>query len=392
MIKDNNVRILQLRASRFLGGPEKQILHHAVAVRSAKREIWIGSFRDGPVRTGFLQRAEEMGLPTLELGSGRFDPRTILELARKLRQKKISLICTHGYKANLIGWAASRLARCAHVAFARGWTGENWRIKLYDSLDRLVLRWTEWVVCVSQAQADQLQKKQKGHRAPLVISNAALFLAEDVLLPIDRLPIRRTLGLCEEAFLVCMVGRLSVEKGHRYLLDAIPHLIERIPKLQVLVLGEGAERRRLEEEVARIGVQNFVAFAGFQSDVKPWMQACDVLVSPSLTEGMPNVILEAMAFGTPVVATRVGGVPELLQYGETGILVPPADTPTLANAIYDLFANPAQALRLACKAQIGVQDYSPAKQDQRLLDLYARALQVPRQELADNSAILPTQG
>jgi glycosyltransferase involved in cell wall biosynthesis len=255
-----------------------------------------------------------------------------------------------------------------------------------------MLRWTEWVVCVSQAQADQLRKRRKGHRAPLVISNAALFLAQDVLVPIDRLPIRRTLGLCEEAFLVCVVGRLSVEKGHRYLLYAIPHLIERIPKLQVLVLGEGAERRRLEEEVARMGVQNFVAFAGFQSDVRPWMQACDVLVNSSLTEGMPNVILEAMAFGTPVVATRVGGVPELLQHKETGILVPPADTPSLANAIYDLFANPAEALRLACKAQIGAQDYAPAKQDQRLLDLYARALQVPRQELADHSAILPTQG
>ena len=213
-VSNNKARILHLRASQFVGGPERQILHHAATAASPEREVWIGSFRDGPIRPELLQCAEQMGLSTFELSSGRFDPRTIFELARRLRHNEISLLCTHGYKANIVGWAASRLTGCPQIAFVRGWTGESWRVQLYDRLDRLVLRWTDWVVCVSHAQAKELREKRKGRHAPVVIANAALLPREEVNPPIHRLRIRRALGLREDAFLVCAVGRLSPEKGH----------------------------------------------------------------------------------------------------------------------------------------------------------------------------------
>jgi glycosyltransferase involved in cell wall biosynthesis len=386
---NSRVGILHLRASNFVGGPEKQILRHALDAASPEREIWAGSFRNGLTRTEFLRRAEEMGLPTLELSSRRFDLRAILELAQGLRQKRIAIVCTHGYKANLVGWAASRLTGCTQIAFVRGWTAETWRVKLYERLERLVLRWTDWVVCVSEALAESLRKRRKDRRAPIVIPNAALFLAEDVVLPVDRRPIRRALGLCEDAFLVSALGRLSPEKGHRYLLQAASSLVSQVPKLRILLLGEGQERQRLEEQLARSGMQDYVVFAGFKQDVRPWIQACDVVVNPSLAEGLPNVLLEAMALGTPVVATRVGGVPDLVQDRESGLLVPPGDPSALANAVYDLFLDPAAALRFSRNAQARVQDYSPARQSQRLLDLYARALQIPEQGLPGSPHLLP---
>jgi glycosyltransferase involved in cell wall biosynthesis len=369
------VRILHLIASNFVGGPESQILRHALDVTSPEREIWIGSFRDAPARPEILQRAEDLGLTALEFSSGRFNPRTVLELVRALRRKQVSLLCTHGYKANVVGWLASRLSGCPQIGFVRGWTAETWRVRQYERLDRFALARVDWVVCVSQPQAEQLGKKREGRHPPIVIPNAALFLAEDVVLPIDRRPIRATLGLPEDAFLVCAAGRLSVEKGQRYLIDASASLASRIPNVRVLVLGEGRERPRLEEQLAQLGLQNHVVLAGFKKNVRPWIQACDVLVNPSLTEGMPNVVLEAMALGTPVVATRVGGIPDLIRDQESGLLVAPGDATTLANAVCDLCADPVKARRLAQNAQARVREFSPESQQQRLLDLYALALE-----------------
>jgi glycosyltransferase involved in cell wall biosynthesis len=159
------------------------------------------------------------------------------------------------------------------------------------------------------------------------------------------------------------------------LLDAAPVLAPRIPHLRIVLLGEGRERPQLERQTARLGVQEQVLFAGFRSDVQSWIQACDVIVNPSLTEGMPNAVLEAMALGTPVVATAVGGVPDMIEDGVSGLLVSPGDPSALARAVLDLFADSSKALRLARAAQIQIQKFSPAHQRRLLLDLYAKVLQ-----------------
>jgi glycosyltransferase involved in cell wall biosynthesis len=379
-VSDKKVRILHLISTSFVGGPEKQILNHAVDATSSGREIWVGSFRDGLDRTAILKRAEELGLPTLEVSPGGFDPRSILELVRSLRRQEISLLCTYGYKADILGCLASRLGGCPQVAFVRGWTAETWRVRQYERLDRFVLRRLDWVACVSQPQAEQLSKKRTGRNPPVVIPNAVLCSSGGLTLPLDRRPIRRTLGLPESAFSVGAVGRLSVEKGHRYLIDAGSTLVPKIPNLQFVFLGEGRERPKLEKQLARLGMRERVVFAGFQTDVRPWIQACDLIANPSLTEGMPNAVLEAMALGTPVVATAVGGVPDMIQNQVSGLLVPPADPTALASAILDLFANPARALEFARAAQTKLEKFSPAEQCERLLDLYAEVLQLQPQE------------
>lgn len=378
----DKVRILHLIATNFVGGPEKQILQHAVSASSSSLEIWLGSFRNFPTRPEFLERAERMGLPTVELSSGRFRPHTVIELARTLREKNISILCTHGYKANLLGWAATLFIRCPQIAFARGWTAENWRIKLYERLDRLVLRWIDWVVCVSRPLADEVGKKRLRRTPPQLVPNCALIPLRNLLLPVHREPLRQALGIPLDSFCVCAAGRLSPEKGHRYLLQAAATLTARIPRLLLVLLGEGRERANLERHARELGIRKQVIFAGFKKDIRQWIQACDLLVNPSLTEGMPNVVLEAMALGTPVVATAVGGVPDLIQSGNSGLLVPPRSPEILAETVYRLFANPAEALHLAQNAQIKLQEYSPAEQCRRLLALYSKVLQGTRNQIA----------
>lgn len=388
----DRVRILHLRASQFHGGPEKQILHHALRASSSGKEIWLASFRDGAVRPEFLERADKLGLPTIELSSGRFNPRTIFELALAIREKKISLLCTHGYKANLLGWAASRFTGRPQIAFARGWTGENWPIRLYERIERSFLARADWVACVSRPLAEEIGRKRGGRTLPLVIPNCALFPFQNVVLPVDRLSYRENLGIPQNSFCLCAVGRLSPEKGHRYLLQALADLVRTIPRVVLVLLGEGRRRVELEKQATELGVDRQVIFAGFKKDIRPWIQACDLLVNPSLTEGTPNVVLEAMALGTPVIATAVGGVPDLVEHLLSGVLVPPGDSTALAAAIHGIFCSPADRLHLAQNAQKRLLRYSPARQTQQLNELYAKALQSSERTFLNNSAVSPVRG
>ena len=392
MTGSDKIRILHLRASQFYGGPEKQILHHAISASSPEQEIWLGSFRDAPARPEFLERAERVGLPTVEFSSGRFRLQTVLELVRTLRKNKFSLLCTHGYKANLLGWAASRLTECPQIAFARGWTGENWRIKLYERFDRLVLRWTDWVVCVSRPLADEIGKMRTRRTPPALIPNCALLPFHNLALPVDRRPSRKALGPVFDSFCICAAGRLSPEKGHRYLLQAIANLVRSTPRLLLVLLGEGRERSNLEQQARELGIEKHVLFAGFKKDIGPWIQACDLLVNPSLTEGTPNVVLEAMALGTPVIATSVGGVPDLVEHMNSGILVAPGDSDALAGAIHAIFRSPAEQQHLARNAQKRLFEFSPERQTRRLNELYAKALGILERATIDSSVPLPIEG
>src|SRR5205085_1649201 len=133
---DHSARVLHLIASNFVGGPEKQILCHAQDLQKQGWEIWVGSFRDQPRRPEILERAAERGLPTFEILRGRFDVRSVWELARFLRHSQIQVLCTHGYKANIVGSLAKKLAGIPQIAFCRGWTAETFRVRVYEALER----------------------------------------------------------------------------------------------------------------------------------------------------------------------------------------------------------------------------------------------------------------
>jgi len=253
------------------------------------------------------------------------------------------------------------------------------------------LRWTDWVVCVSRPLAVEIGKKRTRRTPPQFIPNCALFRFHDMALPVNRLPFRQALGLPEDAFCICAAGRLSPEKGQRYLLQALPNLVGRIPRLLLILLGEGRERPELERLATELGIRKHVLFAGFKKDIRPWIEACDLLVNPSLTEGTPNVVLEAMALGTPVIATSVGGVPDLVEHLTSGVLVAPGDSSVLAGAVHALFASHDERLLLAQNAQKRLFLYSPERQTQQLKELYSKALEPSHQGLVSSSAALPIQ-
>src|SRR5438876_1233013 len=368
---NDSIRVLHLIATNFVGGPEKQILHHASDLRELGWKTWIGSFRDQAQRAEILDRAEARGLPTCEITRGRFDIRSAWELADFLKKSEVQLLCTHGYKASMVGCLAKRLVGIPQIAFCRGWTAETLRVRLYEALERQVVGYADRIVCVSQAQAASLGKHAR--RARVHVVHNAMLSAE--ISAANRSSLKQQLGFPATARLVGAVGRLSVEKGQRQLVKAAVDLSQKVPDVQIVLLGEGRERKSLEALTDRFGLRGMVHLPGFQQNVSTWMQAFDVLANCSDTEGIPNAILEAMAVGTPVVATAVGGVPALIRDGETGLLTPPSDPRSLGDALAKVLQDPQLAERLGQNGRGWVTDqFSASQQRGQLITIYRDVL------------------
>jgi succinoglycan biosynthesis protein ExoA len=371
----NPIRILHLIASNFVGGPEKQILHHALDLQNSDFEVWVGSFRDRPEKAAILQQAEESGLRTYEsLSSGRFDPRAVLALASFLKRQKIQLLCTHGFKANTVGALAKSVAGVPQIAFCRGWTAETMRVRAYEALERRFLALADRIICVSEAQAEYFATKHLLQPRISVVHNAMLD-SIDTGAEFDREAAKTQLGFSPTTLLIGAVGRLSVEKGQRYLVEAASSLVREFKDLKIVLLGEGRERESLESQVKRLGLENVVVLPGFHKNVARWMQAFDVLANCSLTEGIPNAILEALAVGTPVVATAAGGVPELIKDRETGLLVAAGSSEALAGGLAEVLRDSSLASKLGQAGREWVRTrFSASVQRDSLLEAYREVL------------------
>jgi glycosyltransferase involved in cell wall biosynthesis len=318
--------------------------------------------------------AEQQKLPILSLKGGiRWS--LVSELSARLLERKGCLLCTHGYKANIVGYLATRKTNTPHVAFVRGWTAEDLRVAIYERLERQVLGRVQWVVCVSQKQADELASKRRHSSMPIVITNA-------MLPPYKRDngssgPSRERLNIPDSAFVFGSVGRLSIEKGHRILLSAFHRLVGEtgggVP-LFLILLGDGKQLTSLENQATELGIRDKIMFAGFQADCMPWMQLLDCLVQPSLTEGTPNSILEAMFLGIPVVATAVGGVPDLIKDGRNGLLTASENPEQLAECMKAMLDSADLRRRLIAGGLETKDLYSSERQRDKLIAVYERAL------------------
>jgi glycosyltransferase involved in cell wall biosynthesis len=222
------------------------------------------------------------------------------------------------------------------VTTVHGFTGGDWKNRFYERLQRRAYRKFNAVVAVSRALGEKLIRDGVPLGRVHVVPNAW----EEAAPPLDRAAARCLLGVGEDGFLVGWAGRLSSEKGPDVLLDALPHLSD-LP-VNVSVVGNGRERQSLIARVRQLGLEERVRWHGIVRDAGRLFAAFDTFVLSSRTEGTPIVLFEAMATGVPIVATRVGGVPDVVSPAEAA-LVPPDDPLALAAAIRAVYRNPAAA-------------------------------------------------
>ncbi len=335
------MNIVHLTASTFLGGPERQMLGLAQSLAPDSRSVFISFAERGRCRA-FLERGRLQGFKSLALehDTPRFQA-AIREMAQRLREHRADVLCCHGYKANLLGrWAARRVG-IPVIAISRGWTGENLKVRLYERLDRWCLRWMDRVVCVSEAQAAKVRRAGVPPHRIRVIRNAIRPERFDRPDPIYR---RRLQGLFARPRrrIIGAAGRLSAEKGFGVLVEAAKQVVRRDSSIGFVLFGEGSLRSELEREIRAAGLRGKFVLPGFRDNLDRFLPFFDVLVLPSFTEGLPNVVLEAFAAGVPVVATAVGGTPEVVEDGVSGYLIPPGEPEPVARRILELLASEAR--------------------------------------------------
>jgi glycosyltransferase involved in cell wall biosynthesis len=274
----------------------------------------------------------EQGIPVHHLGRGRFDPRILTDLIALARRREARILHVHGYAAADFGRLAAQLSGAKlvlHEHFA------DPRMPAYQGLaDRILAPLTDRAIAVSHSTRDFLigERFVPAERVRLIWNGAPL--AEFAPAGRERaLRVRRELGLLEGAPVVGTIGRLSAQKGHRFLLDAAAILRERLPDVRTLIVGDGDLMDDLRAQADRLGLAERVVFAGHRTDVPDLLAALDVFCISSLYEGTPLALFEAMAAARPIVSTAVDGCREILEDGSNGLLVPPGDAEALARGL-----------------------------------------------------------
>ncbi|MBI4720432.1 MAG: glycosyltransferase [Chitinivibrionia bacterium] len=348
------MRVLHVIDSGGMYGAETMLLGLASEQRALGVEPVIGSIgRNGQPEKPIESEARARGIPVVRFTAFNGpDIRAAAAIIGYAKRRSIDLIHTHGYKGNiLLGFIPRRMRTVPMLRTLHGWTNTRCFSKgrIYQILDVLSLRFTESVVAVSRGMLERKPLKGASHLAVIVIENgiappARKECAQDAS---DDIAAFRRSG----SFIMGSIGRLSREKGYRHLLSALELLVAGGADAKLVVIGDGPERREIERAAGKLGLRERILLPGYKADAKRYIRHFDVYVLSSLTEGLPIAILEAMHAGTPVVATAVGGVPDLLLNGEAGLLVPPADPRALADAVKKLMQDRGLAGELSRRAQ-----------------------------------------
>ncbi len=356
-----------------VSGPERQTVQVGRALRQRGHEVEIGILlinREDPASDTTLGKlASQYGIPTASLSiRGRYHLfGALLAFRRFVAEHCPDVVCVAGYWADIL----SALTRCApSVVITRGWTRQDAKVRIYEWIDRLLLRRHCVVVTVSPQQREEVLGLGVPAERVRYIPNG--IDAESLPPPYTQATLRDIADGTSGRWWIGIVGRLSVEKGHRYALQSLARVRDKVEGVRLLIVGDGAERDNLQRLAEELGVSSLTCFTGERSDARQIIGALDLLVLPSLTEGIPNVVLEAFAYRTPVVATAVGGVPELVKHGETGWLVPPRDPSALAQAIVEALSNPEEARRRADNAYKHLMEHFTVEKQ---VDAWERALQ-----------------
>lgn len=348
------------------GGAEQMVLRLAEQLRAAGRDPVVFTLRPG----WMTERAARRGLAVRVVPQRPgLDPGFVVRFARELRRAGCGVLHAHEFALGVYGGAAATLAGIPRLATLHG-SAYGVAKRRRAIAWRVLMRLGMPVVPVSRALASALAPALglEAERLP-VVHNGVPVPAE---LPdrgaATRRALRRQLGLPEDGRLLVCVGNLYPVKGHATLLRALPAL----PGARLAIAGRGAEESNLRALAAELGVANRLHLLGVVDGVDALLRAADLFVHPSRSEGLPLAVLEALAGGVPVVASRVGGIPEAVEDGRSGLLVPPGDPEALAAAIGELLADPERAKALGRAGfERAAREFSVEAMTRRYLDLYA---------------------
>jgi glycosyltransferase involved in cell wall biosynthesis len=367
------VKVLQLISSGGYYGAENMLLNLCASQEKARCENSLLLFYNVHVpNVEFYERARRRGLSVRMVHcKGRADWRAVRQIEEYIQEDAVDLVHTHGYKADLYGYLAAWRCHKPVVATCHNWVGGTAALGIYNHLDRMALKKFNALAAVSDAVAQRLLAFGVPPEKIKTIANGIDVTAFERAQP---LPLLKDEG----SIVVGVVARLDLQKGFEYLLRAARELCKMFPGLKIVIAGEGPDRSAIEEMIEQYGLQSSVVLAGQQSNMPAVYAAMDIFVLPSLNEGLPMTVLEAMAASKPVIATSVGAIPSVIRDGETGLLVAPKDSEGLRNAVASLLNDPGRRKRLGDQAHAWVsQNYTSEAMALKYREMYEEVLGKP---------------
>jgi glycosyltransferase involved in cell wall biosynthesis len=320
--------------------------------------------------------AKNAGLSVFTISERRrWDTKVFPQLRQMIAQCQPDILESRNVKSHFLVRMLGLHRKCRWVAWNHGYTATNWLDRAYSQLDRWSLRGAYRVVTVCGPFADKLESRGIDRDRITVLHNSVKPFVAPPLEQVRR--VQHSLGLQDEAVILA-VGRLSYEKGIADLLRAAAVLsnTKGVPNFRLVLVGDGPEREALARLASRLGIEGKLTMAGFQRDTKPYYSIATLMAVSSHTEGSPNVVLEAMAAGLPIAATAVGGIPEILEEGLTGLMVPPRNPDAMASAILRILTDPEMRLRLGAAARLRAEsNFTPEVYKRSLVEFYQKTLE-----------------
>jgi glycosyltransferase involved in cell wall biosynthesis len=360
-------RVLLLSDTLNLGGTEGQFAEVACGLDRSRWDLDVSCVRaEGPLRV----RLEAVGLQPWSLGPSSFKSPglavAILRLAGYLRRHAVRLVHCFDFYSNIVGVPAARLARTPAVIASQRDMGDL-RSRSQQSIHSMALGLATHILVNSEAIAARLTHTRAARHDRLgVIPNGVDLTRFGPVAPPSS---------SSDLTTVATLANLRPEKGLAQLLEAAAIVTRRAPRARFVIWGEGPLRGDLEARIRALSLTGSVEMRGATREPAEVLKQCHIFVLPSLSEACSNVVLEAMATGLPVVATRVGGTPALVDDRRTGLLVPPDNAPALAQAILRLLDTPAMAIEMGAQGRArALAEFSMDRMLERIDAFYCRAL------------------
>ena len=371
------LKVLHLISSRGLYGAERIILN---LISATDRSRFTPSL-------ALLQTADYPNMELIEAAQEKnaqehvitcrkwIDLEAVRQTRELIRRENIAIVHCHEMKGRLYGLLAVRGTPARLITTNHNWIRSDFLVTCFESLDAFYIRFFPKIVAVSPEVRQLMRRYLTPDKKIQVIING-IDMQEFRKNTAARNKIRREFNIAPETPLIGVFGRISPEKGQKYFIAAAAQVLKVLPEAHFLIVGDGFQSEEMQQYVAELGISEMVLFAGFRPNVAEFYSALDIFVLPSLLEGTPMALLEAMSTELPVIASEVGGVGRIIQDKENGLLVPPADAEELASAMLRLLQHLEEGDRMAVNGFATIAEkYSAKKMTDAYMRLYIELVQ-----------------
>ena len=354
------------------GGPDKTILNSPRFLEPLGYRMICGYLHppNDPGYKEIVAKAKRYGAPLISIPDrGPWDWQVLGKLLEICRREKVTIWHGHDYKTNALGLALRPFWPMHLVTTVHGWVHHTSRTPIYYRIDKLCLPRYKKVICVSDDLLQECLRRGVPRSRAVLLENAIDIDEYQRKLTIDEA--KRELSIPTDHPMIGAVGRLEPEKGYDLLIEAIAKLHTLGIAARLVIVGEGHDRARLEGIITSFKLNEWVTLAGWQSDVRSYFEAMDIFALSSYREGLPNVLLEAMALKVPCVATAIAGIPKLIEHATNGLLIEPGRVPPLTAALSTLLRNSDLRVELAEAGRRTIETrYSFGMRMERMAALY----------------------